>query len=333
MQSMGLKNRRLTGDKIGGIIMLKTAILSSWHVHAKEYTQQLQARPDVNVTAIWDEDSERGQKFAKDLNLSFEPDLDKLLASDIGAVCVNAPTNMHCEIMVKAANAGKHIFTEKVLALTKDDCLAVKAAVDSAKVKFCISFPHRCMPHNLFAKKVVDSGKLGKITLLRVRNAHSGASAGWLPPHFYDQKQCGGGAMIDLGAHPMYLIHWLMGMPEQVSSAFTSVTGCAVEDNAVSLMKYSGGAIAVSETGFVSGHSPFMLEIYGTDGTLIINGRDVKLATGPEGFEDQKQLPDALPKPIEQFVDGVLYNKEIVFGMDDAISLTDMMVAAYKGVF
>lgn len=306
--------------------MLKVAILSGWHVHAKGYAKQFEERADAQVTAVWDEDPKRGKEFAEEFKVDFEPDLDKILArSDVDAVCVNAPTNIHREVMVKAANAGKHIFTEKVLALTIEDCLAVKEAVDKNGVKFCISFPHRTMPHNLFAKKVVDDGTLGQITLLRVRNAHNGSSAGWLPPHFYDREQCGGGAMIDLGAHPMYLIHWLLGKPTEIKSVFTAVTGHAVEDNAVSVMKYPNGAIAISETGFVSANSPFILEIYGMDGNLIINGEDVKLSSG-----EKCNLPEALPHPIDQFVDGVLYGKEIIFGMEDAIGLTEMMVGAYK---
>jgi len=318
--------------------MLKVAILSSWHVHAMGYARQFQKRTDAQVTVVWDEQPDKGKKFADDLGVDFEPDLGKVLArADVDAVCVNAPTNIHREVMVKAAEAGKHIFTEKVLALTMEDANAIKDAVAKAGVKFCISYPHRTMPHNLFAKKVVDEKLLGDITLFRVRNAHNGSSGGWLPPHFYDEEQCGGGAMIDLGAHPMYLIRWLMGRPDEMASAFTAVTKHAVEDNAVSIMKYANGAIAISETGFVSGASPFMLEIYGTDGTLTINGNEVRLAsskvtTNAEymGFVKPNRLPQALPEPVDMFVDGVVHGKEIVFNMEDAVALTEMMVAAYK---
>jgi len=319
--------------------MLKVAMLSRWHVHADGYAQEFRNRDDVQLTVVWDEEPAKGKEFAHKLGIDFEPDLDKLLArSDVDAVCVNAPTNMHHEVLVKSAKAGKHIFTEKILALTSAQCADIKKAVEENGVKFCISFPHRTMPHNLFAKKVMDEKLLGDVNYMRVRNAHSGASAGWLPPHFYDEVQCGGGAMIDLGAHPMYLIPWIMGKPVEVSSAFTCVTGHAVEDNAVTIMKYANGAIAVSETGFVSSHSPFMLELYGTAGSLMIVGNEVQLISskindatnGCGGWIKVNQLPKALPGPIAQFVDGVLYGKEIIFGMDDAIVLTEMMEAAYK---
>ena len=316
--------------------MLKVAMLSRWHVHAPGYARQLQARPDVKLTAVWDEEPDKGREFAASLGIDFEPDLDVLLArSDVDAVCVNAPTNMHRDVMVKAARAGKHIFTEKVLAPTAKECADIRTAVEESGVKFCISFPHRTLPCNLLAKKVLDDGLLGEVSYLRVRNAHNGASAGWLPPHFYDETSCAGGAMMDLGAHPMYLIAWLFGRPTEISSAFTYVTGHAVEDNAVSVMKYLNGAIAVSETGFVSANSPFMLEMYGTEGSLVITGSDVRLISAKTGGDISgwvipNKLPKALPDAIAQFVEGVLYDKEIIFGMDDAVMLTEIMEAAYK---
>ena len=318
--------------------MLKVAILSSWHVHAMEYAELFNENSDATITCVWDEDIVKGQEFADELGVPFEADLDLLLARpDVDAVCVNAPTNMHEEVIVKAANAKKHIFTEKVLAVTLPEAMAIKAAVEENNVKFTICFPHKTMPRNLFAKRVLEAGLLGQVTYLRVRNAHGGASDGWLPDHFYNQEQCGGGAMIDLGAHPMYLINWFLGMPESVSSAFTYVTGKAVEDNAVTIMKYADGLIAVSETGFVSGSSAFVLEIHGTQGSLTINDNDISLQSSRlidsdlyNGVIKPQELPEELDHPVDNFIAGVLHDEAIVDLIDDAVVLTKLMVAAYK---
>ena len=123
---------------------------------------------------------------------------------------------------------------------------------------------------------MLDSGKLGRVTYARVRNVHNGSSADWLPPHFYDKAQCGGGAMIDLGAHPMYTLYWLLGAPKTITSTFTAVTNRGVEDNAVSVIEFENGAIGVSETGFVSECNPYTLEISGTDGSLMIHGESAR---------------------------------------------------------
>jgi len=318
--------------------MIKVAMLSKWHVHAVDYLKQLKAMDNVRVVAVWDEDKERGSKWAKEEGLDFEPDLDALLAGDrIDAVVVDAPTNLHGKVMVAAANAGKHIFTEKVMALTVKECNEIADAVRKAGVKFCISFPHRTMPHNLFAKKVADEKLIGDITLMRVRNAHAGAVDNWLPNHFYDPEACGGGAMIDLGAHPMYLSRWILGKPERITSTFTNITGKAVEDNAVCVIEFENQAIAIVETGFVTPSSPFALELYGTKGTLLIGGynREVKMITkeitsSVPGWIIPSKLPDPLPTPMQQWVKGIEEGTPIDFGLEEGIQLTELMEAAYK---
>jgi len=193
------------------------------------------------------------------------------------------------------------------------------------------------MPHNLYAKMILDEGILGKVTLMRVRNAHNGTSKNWLPVHFYDPVTCGGGAMMDLGAHPMYLINWLMGRPKTMSSTFTSVYGHAVEDNAVSVMAFDNGAIAISETGFVSqASSPISLELYGTEGALFVGSDFVKLHATWEDLPTKykghiDEFPEALPSPIQQFVAEMRgdFSDRALFGIHDAVTLTEMMEAAY----
>ena len=88
---------------------------------------------------------------------------------------------------------------------------------------------------------------LGSVTTLRVRVAHGGATDNWLPAHFYDAVQCGGGAMMDLGAHVMYLTRWFLGRPVRAVALFNKFTDHAVEDNAVTVFEFPGRAIAMAE--------------------------------------------------------------------------------------
>lgn len=317
--------------------MIRIAMLSGWHVHAEGYAREANRLGNAQVTCVWDEDPERGTKWARELGVDYESCLDRTLArEDVDAVIVCTPTSMHREVIVKAAQAGKHIFTEKVMALTTEDCLAIAAAVRQAGVKFAISFPHRTMSHNLFAKKAVDEGWLGKVTLARVRNAHDGVASGWLPPHFFEQATCGGGAMMDLGAHPMYLLAWLLGRPVSVSSLFTQTMSAypGIEDNAVSLLEFEGGVIGVSETGFVSKNSPFELELYGTEGSLFVGGPEgIRLYRNDgavSGFLHPDRLPEELPQAMTQWAKAIEGQGEISFGLEEGILLTEIMEAAYR---
>ncbi len=315
---------------------LRVAVMSQWHPHAKGYAKTLAGMPEVKITAVWDEDAKRGENWAKQLKSTFVADYQEVVKrDDVDGIMITAPSGMHADIMVAAAKAGKHIFTEKVLALTVDDCNRVADAVRAANVKFCISFPFRTKPETLYAKKVVDEGLIGDVTFMRVRDAHDGASGKWLPDYFWDEKTCGGGAMMDLGAHPMYLLRWLGGQPKRIVSAFSSVTGHPLEDNAVSVIEFDKGCLGVAETGFVSSDSPFSLELDGTEGSLRVGGPEEnkvlitskKLKTA--GWVTPDALPEKLLPTIPMWVDGILKGTPIPFGVEEGTQLTELMQYAY----
>ncbi|MDL2206709.1 Gfo/Idh/MocA family oxidoreductase [Eubacteriales bacterium OttesenSCG-928-N13] len=312
---------------------MNIAMISKWHVHAEGYAQSLQAVPGCKVTAVWNEDEADGRKWAEALGCQYVPSLDDVLNDpQIDAVAINAPTSDHKDILIRAADAGKAIFTEKVLTLTKADALEVKQAIERNNTRFAISFPHKCFAPLQFAKKLLDDGKLGQVTYARVRNVHNGSIAGWLPPHFYDPKQCGGGAMIDLGAHPMYTLAWLLGRPKCVTSVFTNVTDHDVEDNAVCVLTFDDGAIGVSETGFVSTNNPYTLEISGTKGALMVHNGVFYCCDETNGeWVEAKDLPDELPAPVEQWGRAAQTGEALPeFDIDQAVLLSEIMEAAYK---
>jgi predicted dehydrogenase len=313
--------------------MFRAALISGWHVHAHEYGVKIGEIDGAELACVWDDDAERGKSLAEKLNVPFEPSYEAILAdSSIHGVMINTATNEHVKFITAAANAGKHIFTEKVLACTVAECREIKEAVDRANgqsgVRFCISLPHRTMPRNLFVKKVIEDNELGTVTYLRVRNAHGGAVQDWLPSRFYDNAEAGGGAMMDLGAHPMYLIRWLMGRPQSVASVYTEHMKKGTDDNCVSVFAYENGAVAVSETGFVSPFSPFLMEVYGTEGSLIVNNNEVTLFKERErekGWITADLSGTAeLPNALAQWVSG-----DIIFDYEAAEGLSEMMELAY----
>ncbi|MHA6485365.1 Gfo/Idh/MocA family protein [Paenibacillus sp. strain BS8-2] len=250
--------------------MLRIGKISYWHVHAWDYTKQTQEHPDTVIAAVWDEDEQRGREAADKLDVPFYADLNEMLASDIDAVIVDAPTNRHAEVMLAAAAAGKHIFTEKVIAPTLVEVNQILEAVQSNELKLTVSLPRLNDGYTLAIRELLEKETLGQITQVRVRLSHGGAIANWLPEHFYNLEQCAGGALIDLGCHPMYLTRLFLGeLPTEVSAQFGYVTGREVEDNAVAILRGAGGAIGIVEAGFVNPHSPFTIEIHGTKGSLL----------------------------------------------------------------
>ena len=108
------------------------------------------------------------------------------------------------------------------------------------------------------------------------------------------------------------------------------MTGKAVEDNAVSVLEYANGAIALSETGFVSGQTPWSLEIGGTKGSLFAGGPTGQVYLCLDGKNEVQELPPAGKTPLNSWVDAILYGGENPYTIDDAVELTRLMEAAYR---
>ncbi|HET7628032.1 MAG TPA: Gfo/Idh/MocA family oxidoreductase [Bacillales bacterium] len=318
--------------------MIRTALLSRWHVHANDYAKQTQEHPNMEIAVVWDEDEARGRKWAEELGVPFEASLEAVLTDDsIDAVIVETPTNMHKEVILAAANYGKHIFTEKVLAFTTKDCDEIFEAVKTNGVHLMVSLPRLTESYFLYARDALDKGLLGELTFIRCRLAHNGAVPseqhpnGWLPSHFFNEEQCGGGSLIDLGAHPIYLLNRLAGEAQAVTARLTQVKNDQVDDNAVVLLDYASGALGTIETGFVSARSPFQLELYGTEGALLVEDGKITLKSSRlqgEEIVSGDALPVALPSPHTQWAAAIAEGAEPSITKEDVRNLTRVNEAA-----
>ncbi len=318
--------------------MLKLALLGFWHVHAGDYYRDAQDNPDTEVVMAWDDDAPRGRSRAAQFNkdLRFVERLEDVLASDIDGVIVTTSTNIHPDVIMAAANAGKHIFTEKVVAATLEDTNAIIAAVNKANVKLTVSLPRLNAGYTGAIQKIIKEGTLGELTQARVRLSHSGAlpneqnQNGWLPQHFYQAAEAAGGAMIDLGCHPMYLTRLFLGMPDAVSAAYGHITKRDVEDNAVVTLHYGSGAVGVVEAGFVNKYSPFSIEVHGAEGSLLYGtpGNKLLLHTNAKDAWQKVRLPKEKAKAFDQWVRAIQKNRATHENIALARDLSALMEAA-----
>jgi predicted dehydrogenase len=318
--------------------MLNVGIISSWHVHAKGYVQELRESGKTCLRALWDEDPEKGRAMAAEWGVEFEGDYDKFIArDDFSAVICNSPTTMHPELLSKAAAAKKDIFTEKLLAVTSAEAEQIAAAIRRAGVVFTISLPLRANPQVLYIKKLVEGGALGRITGARFRRSHSGVSDHWLPDYWFDTSLTGGGAMMDLGAHPVYILSFLFGAPKRLSGLTTRPFGTSSDENAAAIAEFKDGILGIMETAFVTFGVPDLLEVYGTEGSVFMKGPELRVTTKAVDsllLKDAapKSFPPARPSPVIQFVDACLNRSGSpeYLGLDDALVMTRMIEAVYQ---
>ncbi|MDI9261166.1 Gfo/Idh/MocA family protein [Alicyclobacillus sendaiensis] len=309
--------------------MIRLAMLSFWHVHARDYARQAQAHPEAEIVAVWDEDEQRGSLEALRLGVPFYRSLSEVLSQDIDGVIVDAPTNIHFDVILEALKYRKHVFTEKVLTLTYREALRIVEEARRANCILTVSLPRIGDRYTIAIKNILYSGLLGNLTYARVRLAHNGALANWLPQYFYSFNECGGGALTDLGCHPLYLLRIFLGMPERLVAQYGYFSDKEVEDNAVAVLSYSNGALGVVEAAFVSSHSHFSIEIFGTKGSLIYGFPQNKLLLKENEAENwiEYTLPSSLPSVFEQWISCIKSDRFPYENIELALDLSKLVEA------
>ena len=199
----------------------------------------------------------------------------------------------------------------------------------------------------------MDSGLLGDVTTVRVRNGHNFGYEGKFEDYWFDPAQTGGGAMTDLGYHQMYLLDWLFGEPQELNATYSFYLHRQVEDTGACTALYNGGkTLAIMDSSFTTFYSPYTFELYGTKGTLLVRidrpGVEVFLPNDVEPwflkeFGDAVEvrhdgdrtaytvsnsvLPDD-PSPLRSWVNACTKGDAVRFGIDSAVRLTHVVEAA-----
>lgn len=239
--------------------------------------------------------SEAAKQFGWD---EYTTDWKNLLErDDIDLIDINAPSNVHKEIAIAAAQAGKHLYCEKPLALTLEDSREMLAAAEDAGVKHMVGFNYRYAPAVMLAKKLVEDGRLGEIHHFRAWFLQDWITDPNFPLVWRLQKEiAGSGSHGDLGAHLIDMAHYLIGDISEVigmSETFVKerplpdeMTGLSakgsenaekgpvtVDDATLFLARFANGALGSFEaTRFATGHrSTNSFEINGSKGSVIFD--------------------------------------------------------------
>ncbi|MFC1715467.1 Gfo/Idh/MocA family protein [Candidatus Poribacteria bacterium] len=317
--------------------MAKVGMLSFAHVHANGYGKQIADNERAELVAIWDHMESRGKEASEQFGVPYYSDLDKILALDIDSVVVNVETNMHPEVMVAAAKAGKNIFTEKALAITVDGCDEIIQAVEAAGVKFMISLPSRCRKELLLARKVVDDGIIGDITFGRGRVAHCASLDKWFSggsAWFVDAEVAGGGALFDLGCHRMDVIRWMMGEPKKLMAIVNNFSpNYKIDDNSATIIEFSNKGIGVVDVAFVHRSGPNPFELLGTEGSITMGAGPLSITSTKMSEDEIKKYiadgPDHLPTPMQQWINAIEDGTEMSITIQDGRNLTELLQASY----
>jgi predicted dehydrogenase len=246
----------------------------------------------IQIAGVATTRQETAEKAAREIGCSsWTTDYRDLLArDDIDLIDCCAPNHRHEEIVVAAAEAGKHIYCEKPLAMSVAEGQRMVAAVAKAGIKNQMTFNFRFFPAITRARQLVEQGFLGRVFSFRGRYYRSSYIDPDKPLSWRLRKDVsGGGALFDLGSHILDLVYYLLGDFGSVQATLDTLikerplaAGAAekgpvdVDDIALLHLRQASGVLGLVEISRMGtgATNDLQIEIFGEKGAIRFNSAD-----------------------------------------------------------
>jgi predicted dehydrogenase len=225
---------------------VRTALIGAGkvaHLHARA----LGALAEAEFVAVCSRNLERAAAFARQYDVRPYADVGTMIRdARVQAVILATPHPAHAAPARDAARAGAHILVEKPLASSLEDCDAMIAAAQRARVKLGVISQRRWYPPVQRVRAAIDAGKIGKPALGMV------VLLGWRDQAYYRAdawrgtwREEGGGVLVNQAPHQLDLLQWFMGPIAEVFAYWDNLNHpyIEVEDTAVATMRFQNGAL------------------------------------------------------------------------------------------
>jgi predicted dehydrogenase len=267
------------------------------------HVEAIQANPACKLRAIVDIDSTKGHSLAERYGCHYYADYHEMLCdAQIDVVHICTPHFAHKEMIIAAIAAGKHVFTEKPVALNPGEVKEIKAALKHATSRLGVCYQNRLNPSSQKIKSLLEANTYGKVLSIK-------AVLTWNRTHdYYAQSPWrgrfateGGSLLINQAIHTLDLMQWFAGGVESikgvVESSFLS-NATQAEDTAMANMQLANGARGIFyATNCHTTDSPLLLEIHCENGLLQLHHNNLWLiAVEKKELLASDELPDATQK-------------------------------------
>lgn len=228
---------------------------------------------NANLVSVYDIDPEINKTVAKEFGAIASENIEALLNSDIDAVYVASPANLHLEHVTLCARVKKHVLCEKPLGITVGEAEDIIKVCREAGVLLGTGLMMRFLSQHQAALHVIKKGQLGKPVYGRAQLSC------WYPPvqdaWRQDPATGGGGSLMDMGSHCIDLLEMFFGKIKSVGCLINNrVHSYASEDSAIVSIFFENGAMATVDTFFCipDDSSKNRLELYGSKGSILAQG-------------------------------------------------------------
>ena len=235
----------------------------------------------AELVSVYDINTTVNQAVASEFHCSPANSIRELLDSEIDAVYIASPANVHFNQVIACAKAKKHVLCEKPLGMTTEEAERMIKVCREEGIILGIGLMMRFVAQHQAALKLILEGKLGKPVYGRAQLSC------WYPPiegaWRQDPETGGGGSLMDMGSHCIDLLEMFFGKVKSVSCFLNnSVHAYKSEDSAVVSLFFENGAMGTVDTYFCipDNSSKNILELYGSKGSILAKGT---IGQGPAG--------------------------------------------------
>ncbi|MDD3745059.1 MAG: Gfo/Idh/MocA family oxidoreductase [Anaerostipes sp.] len=242
-------------------------------IHGHNYISGV---PNANIVAVCDPVGDVARDAAKELGIDtyYKDYKDVMADDDIDAVIIACPTKFHKDIAVAAANAKKHIFCEKPMAMNEDECEEMIQAAEKNQVKLQIGFMRRFDESFREAKRIIEAGEIGEVVSVKSHTRGPSKPREWM----YDVS-ISNGPLGEVCSHDIDTVRWFSG--SEISSMYAiggNYRNKEIQDkypdfydNVIMNVKFANGMQGVVEGAqYVQYGYDARVEILGTQGVISL---------------------------------------------------------------
>jgi predicted dehydrogenase len=278
-----------------GVLIVGAGRVAAAHARAIEDT------PEVRLVAVADVDRGRADAFAaKHGCLAFDDYRAALARDDVRLAMIGLPHHLHERATLDACAAGKHIFLEKPMANTVEECDRMIAAAEGAGIQLLVAHSQRYFATTRRAREIVQGGELGR-PIFATDTWYKAFGIETRPPWFLDRAQ-GGGMWLMNGAHMIDRTCWVLDSEVAAVKAWlgSPIHNIAADDANMALLQLrNGGHATIVHAGFKQGVDRCEVEITCTGGMLRFDSYSHRLAVGKDGRYEPIELERVSPFAAE----------------------------------
>jgi predicted dehydrogenase len=286
----------------------------------------------THLVAIADPDTKRAEPIAEQYGCEVLADYREMLKrKDISAVMLGLPNDLHAKIGIEALEAGKHVFVEKPMANTLEECDAMMAAAKKGGVQVFVGHSQRFFATTVEARRLVASGDLGRPIMARdVWTKAFGIES--RPPWFVDRSR-GGGMWLMNGAHMIDRTCWVLGSGVVAVKGWVGnpIHGAAADDASAAYLQLANGLnVSLFHAGFKDrGKDQCGVEILLTDGMIEFDSYSNRLQVAGSGTYEDRPIERVNPFVAEfvQMVNSIATGAKLAVTPEWARHIVAVMLA------